>query len=609
MDNLKLFQKSMLVVSIPLLIGLSLLAILGYLLRVSELEERGATHSKTVISEAERLMSMYYDASITIVSYGLTKSDLFLSRYGEISRAIPEQVQLLNRLVSGNRFESEDVKEISDLSASALDLMNRTKSTLDEDNQIDVFAQLNNQLRRRGEKRTAELLVAIHKLIAYERDIAKQNPFGTDEVRERLKLLLIVGIFVNLILSLSLALFFTKSIVERLHVLTDNSIRLAANRPLNPLLKGGDEIARLDAVFHAMADTLTEAMRKERAIVDNASDVICSIRAQDGSFTNVNPAALVVWGFSPEELIGRSYTNIVTEETRNQTEEAIQSAISTHKSVHFENRVRRKNGSTVDLLWSAQSSIAEKSVFCVAHDITEKNQLERLKQQFLEMVSHDLRTPLTTAKIFLNMLAEEGYGPLPETVTKRSITVGSNISRLITMVNNLLDIERLESDRLSMVYRDCVVESLIERSIEAVIDLAEQKNIRIEKTVSAEHKAFGADEERLIQVLVNLLSNAVKFAPPDSVISIAVKEDGDQLEFRVTDAGRGIPEKYREIIFDRFQQVEMDDTTMRGGAGLGLALCKAIVEEHGGTIGVESKEGKGSSFWFKVPIRKVNGRA
>jgi PAS domain S-box-containing protein len=605
MDKLKLFQKSIIVVSIPLLIGLSLLAILGYLLHLSELEEHEATHSKAVISEAERLMSMYYDASVTLLSYGLTKSDLFLSRYNEVITKIPEQVQHLNHLVTGDRAESEEMKQIDQLSATALSLMNQTKSALDDESQIDIFTEINNQLRRRTETRTEQLVTEIHKLVEHERDKAKHNPFGTNQVRDVLKLLLIMGIFLNLILTLSLALFFTKGIVGRLGVLTDNSLRLAANRPLNPVLKGGDEIAQLDAVFHSMANTITEAMRKERAIIDNASDVICSIRLEDGCFTSVSPASVAIWGYGPEELIGRTYTDIVTEETRKQTEEAFASASSAQTGVRFENLVRRKNGTTVDILWSAQSSPVEKSIFCVAHDITTRKELDRLKQKFLEMVSHDLRTPLSTTKVFLNMLAQDGYGELPEIAKKRSIMVGSNISRLINMVNNLLDIEKLESDRLSMVYQDCNVETLLERSIEAVIDLAEQKNIRIDRAMSVKDAHFRGDEERLIQVLVNLLSNAVKFAPPDSVVSIKVKESGNNLEFRVSDSGRGVPEQYREIIFDRFQQVEMADATIRGGTGLGLALCRAIVEEHGGSIGVESAEGKGSTFWFKLPRQAI----
>ena len=601
MGKLKLLQKGIIVVSIPLVVGLSLFAVLGYLLHISEHEEKIASHSKVVISEAEELMKQFYDAMTTLYGYGLTKSDLFLARFAEISKKIPKQTQRLNDLIADDHSQSENAQEINKLSAMALVLLNKFRSALDEEDQIDIFKEINHYQRRQTETQVGQLMADLHKVVEHERDIEKRTPLGSAQIRDQLKFLLIVGIILNLILTLSLGLFFTKSIVKRLDTLIDNSLRLAANRPLNPPLKGGDEIARLDGVFHAMAETLTEAMRKERAIIDNASDVICSIHRKDGVFTNVSPASTAAWGYHPDELIGSSYKDIVTDETRKQTEEAFENANTSRTGVRFENRVRRKNGPVIDVLWSIQSSPAENSIFCVAHDITARKELDRLKQQFLQMVTHDLRTPLATAKIFLQMLSEGTYGQLPEPVIQRSVTVSSNVSRLITMVNNLLDIEKLESNRLSMVFEDCSVKSLIDRSIEAVTGLAEEKKIRIATPSIPQDVRLKADEERLIQVLVNLLSNAIKFSPSDSVVSVKVTELDNDLKIRVDDTGRGIPKQFREIIFDRFQQVDVDDALVEGGSGLGLALSKAIVEEHGGTIGVDSEEGKGSSFWFRLP--------
>ena len=229
-----------------------------------------------------------------------------------------------------------------------------------------------------------------------------------------------------------------------------------------------------------------------------------------------------------------------------------------------------------------------------------ERQAEKMKQEFFQMVSHDLRTPLTTISFFLSVLLQGSYGNVNEKGVKAANGSVSAVDRLLGMVNGLLEMERLTSEGLIMEKRVCNLDDLLDKVADSALGFAEKNKIELE-IVSQEDVEFFADESRLVQVLVNLTANAVKFSPEGSTVKVQGKKLDDCVELSVLDHGRGIPEEERQSIFERFKQVRKEDATEKGGTGLGLAICKAIVEAHGGELGVESEVGKGSRFWFRIP--------
>jgi signal transduction histidine kinase len=237
-------------------------------------------------------------------------------------------------------------------------------------------------------------------------------------------------------------------------------------------------------------------------------------------------------------------------------------------------------------------------------DVTQRHELERIKREFVAMVSHDLRTPLTSVQGSLTLLSSGALGNQTQEAQSVIDTAESEIGRLAKLVNDLLDVARIEAGKMDMHLQETPIAVIIRRSAAAVGSFAEQHQIKIEHDDSPAR--VQADPERLIQVLVNLLSNAVKFSPPDSKVSICTQTAGEWLEVRVHDDGRGIPPEHKEAIFRRFHQVEDGDANIRQGTGLGLPICKTIIEQHGGTIGVESEVGKGSTFWFRVHIAQMS---
>ena len=174
-----------------------------------------------------------------------------------------------------------------------------------------------------------------------------------------------------------------------------------------------------------------------------------------------------------------------------------------------------------------------------------------------------------------------------------------NVLRLVRLINDILDLERFDSGRVEMHFDAVPLDSIFTRSLEAVRSFAEQEGVTLETSPTTAQ--VWADGDRLVQVLVNLLSNAVKFSPRGGVVSLSASREQGGSRVRVRDQGRGIPASFREAIFERFRQVEASDARQKGGSGLGLAICKTIIEQHGGSIGVESAEGKGSEFWVWLP--------
>lgn len=229
-------------------------------------------------------------------------------------------------------------------------------------------------------------------------------------------------------------------------------------------------------------------------------------------------------------------------------------------------------------------------------------ELESFKRELISIVSHELRTPLLSISAALELFDSGILCDLSEKGKVRLKLAHAECDRLIRLINDLLDIEKMEAGKFVLDKSEIQVEDLIQTSIASVAQLAEPKRIRIQPELSVTETTLLADRDRLCQVLINLLSNAIKFSPDEGVINVTAKSNNSEMEFRVSDQGRGIPEELRQEIFDRFVQVEKSDETIRGGSGLGLAISKAIVEQHGGTIGVESELGKGSTFWFKLPL-------
>ncbi len=226
---------------------------------------------------------------------------------------------------------------------------------------------------------------------------------------------------------------------------------------------------------------------------------------------------------------------------------------------------------------------------------------EALKQEFISMISHDLRTPLASIQMFLSMMYSGIFGELPDALVSRAQTTEASAVRLINLLNDLLDLEKMESGQLVMASRVVSVQKLLSRAQSEMEALAEARKMRILITGEA-NAHINVDESRLVQVLVNLLSNALKFSPNGTTVTLDATVHEGEIEISVTDQGPGISPEHCSQLFARYKQVGTETSSGIKGTGLGLAISKSIVEQLGGSIGVRSVLGSGATFWFRLPV-------
>jgi signal transduction histidine kinase len=237
-------------------------------------------------------------------------------------------------------------------------------------------------------------------------------------------------------------------------------------------------------------------------------------------------------------------------------------------------------------------------------DITSLYEVDRLKSEFVSIVSHELRTPLTSIKGALQLLLAEL--PIQDPDQRMLLDVAlSNTDRLVRIINDILDISKIEAGKLDLRVETHAVNEVVAVSMQNVQHFAHGSSISIHTTVDSNAPDVRVDLDRAVQVLVNLLSNALKFAPPNSVVTLAARCDGDEfVTFSVNDRGRGIPADKLSLLFQKFQQLDDANTRKVRGTGLGLAIVKALVEKQGGRVWVESEVGKGSTFTVTVPVAR-----
>ena len=237
----------------------------------------------------------------------------------------------------------------------------------------------------------------------------------------------------------------------------------------------------------------------------------------------------------------------------------------------------------------------------IVRDITDEREVERMKAQFVATVSHELRTPLTSIRGALSLVAAGTGGPLPERVAGLVDIAQRNAERLLLLVSDILDLEKIEAGRMDLKLEDLDLAALLQQAIEENAAYAVQYGVNLVRSGLPGPVFLQGNRDRLMQVMANLLSNAAKFSPRGGQVEIGVEDTGPSLRVSVTDHGNGVPAELAGNIFERFTQADTKERRSLGGTGLGLSICKAIIEHHGGTIDFRSREGNGTTFFFDLP--------
>jgi signal transduction histidine kinase/CheY-like chemotaxis protein len=240
--------------------------------------------------------------------------------------------------------------------------------------------------------------------------------------------------------------------------------------------------------------------------------------------------------------------------------------------------------------------------------LSHRSELDNLKDEFISTVSHELRTPLTSIRGALGLLSSGVIGDVDAKAQNLLRIAVTNTDRLIRLINDILDLERMQSGRAPLQVRRCSLRDLAQQAIETMTSMADANTVHLElapltpaQSALADSLFFDGDSDRILQVLTNLLSNAIKFSPAASTVRIHTEATADSILFKVSDEGRGIPTEQLDTIFDRFQQVEPSDARQKGGTGLGLAICRSIVQQHSGSIWAQRNLGPGTTLYVMLP--------
>ena len=353
------------------------------------------------------------------------------------------------------------------------------------------------------------------------------------------------------------------------------------------------------------AEQALRASESELRLITDSVPAIISYADASETLRFCNKALATFVGAQPMDLIGRPLRQLYGEVVYRILQPYARRALAGEK-VQFQRRQTTPDGGVIEFdvtYIPRRGELGEvEGFYALLIDITELKRLDRMKSEFVSTVSHELRTPLTSIRGSLGILAGGVAGPLSDKVRGFIDIAKDNCERLIRLINDILDMEKIESGKMTFQLQVLDLPELIERTVGANEGFAAQHHVRLQIILPRRGTQVQADSDRLAQVLTNLISNACKFSPAGSSVDIAVSERGERVRVDVVDRGPGISETFRQRIFQKFSQEDSTDMRQKGGTGLGLSISKAIVEGLGGEIGFDTEVGKGSTFYFYLPL-------
>lgn len=683
---------------------------------------------KFVVSTLSHLSNLTQEMTIGILKVVSsrdmsTKNPQAWSRdYNRVAGQFTKELAQLQRSLKAYPETKKELQELVDGYQVGVDLMNRLQSELNFDTGKHYFLLF--KLQDQSNLTTEQL----EKLESKFRRIEEAT---NDELHAQSDWLfnsaLYLGFIVNLLAAYLLYRFFVQKVLGRLKVVSDNTINLALGKPLAEPVPGDDEIAQLDQAIRDLGTVLNDYKSKERTILENAAEFICSINSK-GVFIEVTQASSELWGYNRDEIIGRRISSLIQPDQTKDTLEAIEKLFDERVPVSFENTVRHKDGRYLELAWSAQPGDETENVVMIAHDITERNRVNRLirqseeqfrtiidslpatvvtlsntfqiraanptttkmfqyqpgellgkdfsilftgsaashsedgsivkaaqthaielqalrkdmtplavslnvnrftnhdrdnflavlhditsrreielvKRDFISMISHDLRSPLTSLHGTLGMMAaqiqarQQSQG---EHATRESEILTESerrMGKLVSLINDFLDLEKIESGTFSFETKDVTVLKLVSTTGEQLNETMPDSDRTLTYASSDSASTVRVDIDRMVLALLSFVSAIIRFSPDTSTAVVTTEKLSDGVSIFVTAEGCSIPIETRETCLKRYAIVDFGQHETWTVSGLSLALARATIEAHRGVLTIETRDGR-DGFAFTLP--------
>lgn len=414
--------------------------------------------------------------------------------------------------------------------------------------------------------------------------------------KEKLTTAVYAGLLIGATVSLSLLWLFTRSIIARLKDSAHRAHAIAVGQSIQPPATSQDELGQLEREIYDAAVTIQKARERELAIHEGTSDLILSLDARL-RFKTVGRNCHKFFADSQDQLLGRSLLSLVGEESTDDVREVFAAIRDARQAKQLELRFATGKGVTRYHNWTVHWSPEKQTFFCVARDVSEARRVEQLRQYFLSMAGHDLRSPLTAISINLELINTGLQGPVPDSLSEDLSMMEKRLSSLIAFVNELLDLEKLEATRSRLKLSGVSAAAVCGQALENIESLMEQQQVSVlfPKTDSL----LFCDEDNVEKAVTSLLASCIRMSGQAEEIKLTISETPEQGIIEVFVPGLVIPAGEAESMFSKFRPVAGDASGAK--PGLGLAIAEAVATMHGGGAGVIHQEQSGTAFWISLP--------
>lgn len=613
--NLSLVHRGLLAAFVPVVVQSCLLCCLNFRQQEDTALSNRMMEVSFLINDGYRLSGCLATCASYLQEYNLTGDSSRLENFKSASaklRSFSDQlaarVDVLPSLSSGERLlfkrSAEGVRRMQELLATDLVL-----STSDR-------AAAESMWTRQGIGSSCyEVIEQFDVHLRQQERWLNEAKKAQDQQNRLLTVLSSAVLVLNLLAALLISSSFTLGIARKISSLKDEASRHSdGSLLLNEEPGQPEEIRQLNEAIYKLKDTQLKLLDSEArwTVLIDSLPIGVIVLDEKWRIEAANSSFRKVFNFPSGRLMGKKVDEVLRGfscEHLSVAEPVSPASAGTENA--FECLILDGAGNKVDIaVVAARVAMPEGIRLMLSiENVSSRKALERLKQDFIAMITHDLRTPLTSIQLFQQLLKSGALGDLPDSAEEPLAAAERSVGRMLRLTGDLLDIERISAGEFRLVSCETSAATIVQRSTEVVMPLASQRGIKIVSSTEAllDKESAGAsmmaDEARIVQVMVNLLANAIKFSPVGSTIAIDVNQPTvDVVEIGVTDCGCGIAVEQQQIIFQRYKQVEPDGTPKRQGVGLGLAICKEIVELHEGKIGVSSAPGAGSRFWIRLPV-------
>ncbi|MBX9939819.1 MAG: hypothetical protein K2Y32_11225 [Candidatus Obscuribacterales bacterium] len=593
----KLFAKSLMVALLILLLESLFFAWQIYLVKEAEVEAGRQERVRNIIVGAHSLMQNLYAAGDGVAKYGIKHQSIELARYEEARTKIPRLLSSIKAALVEQPKQAALFNEIEMQVSKGMERIAEYRKIIDVE-EPEALAKIGLEHQARMQGLLEGLVKDLMEFLEQEKALESRSPAVLKARRDESRLLLLAGLSGNILIALFVVYLFTGNISSRLKLLVENSELLQVGRPLNVLMEGRDEIAELDHGMHEMAESLSyeermvrEAEEEFRTIIEQLPVGLLIVSARGGQSAYVidyaNEQAEYIFDVQGEfiakrnnenGLVGRSFTELFAEESGNALNFA---ELSRKGRTLLKAKTMGEPARTISLeLGLVSLKIRERDCYlAIVVDVSERVDLENMKKAFVAMVSHDLRTPLTSVVGFLQLLPAGVYGPVEERVVVEAKRSEEKADLLIGLINDLLDLEKLKAGHLEMHRTEVSLEDCLDNVIDNLSELCEERKVNI--VFEGCRATVSGDSDRLVQALGKLVGCFVRLVKHGQVTLLV--QQGAAVSVRLLAPEKLFPPSICDLFFEPFQKIDEHKTV---APGLGLALARALLEANGASASV-----------------------